>query len=124
MTDDKQTRFRPAKIPAAGPTADLAPSASLRRSNCLSRCERDLIFWSRHCGSEAQVKRRDFITILGGVAIAWPLATRAQRSDKVWHIGFLTAVPPPPVMLNVFRAGLGEHGYVEGRNLSIVVRWP
>jgi putative ABC transport system substrate-binding protein len=68
------------------------------------------------------MRRRDFISLVGGAA-AWPLAARAQQ-PKVWHIGFLAAAPPTPAMLNAFRDGLRERGYVEGQNLSIDVRWP
>jgi putative tryptophan/tyrosine transport system substrate-binding protein len=68
------------------------------------------------------LKRRDFITLLGGAA-AWPLAARAQQ-PKVWRIGVLAAVPPMPAMLSAFRDGMRERGYVEGQNLSIDVRWP
>jgi len=67
------------------------------------------------------VKRREFITLLGG-ATAWPLAARAQQ-PKVWHVGFLAPVPPTSAMLSAIRDGLRERGYVEGQNLSIDVRW-
>jgi putative tryptophan/tyrosine transport system substrate-binding protein len=69
-----------------------------------------------------QLKRRDFITLLGGAA-AWPLAVRAQQ-PKVWRIGVLAPVPPTIAMLSAFRDGMHERGYVEGQNLSIDVRWP
>src|ERR1700720_2219071 len=68
------------------------------------------------------MRRRDFITLVGGTA-AWPLTARAQQ-PKVWRIGFLAPVPPTPVMLSAFRDGLRGRGYVEGQNLSIDVRWP
>ena len=68
------------------------------------------------------MKRRAFITLLGGAAAAWPLAARAQQ-PKVWHVGFLAPVPPTPAMLSALRDGLRERGYVEGQNLSIDVRW-
>src|SRR5271165_4345001 len=69
------------------------------------------------------MRRREFITLLGGAAVAWPLAARAQQ-PKVWRIGFLAAVPPTPVILSAFRDSLRGRGYVEGQNLSIDVRWP
>ena len=69
------------------------------------------------------MRRRDFITLLGGTAAAWPLAARAQQ-PKVWRIGVLAPVPPMPAMLSTFRDGMRERGYVEGQNLSIDVRWP
>jgi len=70
-----------------------------------------------------QLKRREFITLLGGAAAAWPLAAVSQQ-PKVWRIGVLAAVPPMPAMLSAFRDGMRERGYVEGQNLSIDVRWP
>jgi ABC-type uncharacterized transport system substrate-binding protein len=68
------------------------------------------------------MRRREFITLLGGAAV-WPLAARAQQ-PKVWHIGLLAPAPPTPAMLSAFRDNLRELGYVEGQNLSIDVRWP
>ena len=69
------------------------------------------------------MRRREFITLLGGAAAGWPLAARAQQ-PKVWRIGVLAPVPPTPAMLSAFRDGLRGRGYVEGQNLSIDVRWP
>src|SRR5215470_14800450 len=69
------------------------------------------------------MKRRDFISLVGGSATTWPLAARAQQ-PKVWRIGVLAPVPPTPVMLSAFRDGMRGRGYVEGQNLSIDVRWP
>ena len=68
------------------------------------------------------MRRRDFITLVGGVA-AWPFAARAQQ-PKVWRIGVLAPVSPMPTLLSAFRDGMRERGYVEGQNLSIDVRWP
>jgi putative ABC transport system substrate-binding protein len=69
------------------------------------------------------MRRRDFIKVIAGSAVVWPLAARAQQ-PKVWRIGFLAPVPPTPVILSAFRDGMRERGYVEGPNLSIDVRWP
>src|SRR5215470_5802854 len=69
------------------------------------------------------MRRREFITLLGGAAATWPLAARAQQ-PKVWRIGVLAPVPPTPVTLSAFRDGMRGRGYVEGQNLSIDVRWP
>ena len=71
------------------------------------------------------MRRRDFITLLGGAA-AWPLAARAQEGqrDKQIRMGFLAAAVPTAAMLRAFRDALREHGYVEGQNLSIADRWP
>jgi ABC-type uncharacterized transport system substrate-binding protein len=67
------------------------------------------------------MRRREFITLLGGAATAWPLAARAQQSGKVWRIGVLSpgmSGESPP--LQAFRQGLRDLGYVEGHNLVIL----
>jgi hypothetical protein len=72
------------------------------------------------------VKRREFITLLGGAA-AWPLAARAQDpapTVRQVRIGILSASPPTPAMVHAFREGMRERGYIEGHNLSIDVRCP
>jgi len=74
----------------------------------------------------SDMRRREFITLLGGAA-AWPLAARAQEpalTVRQARVGILSASPPTPAMLNAFREGMRERGYIEGQNLSIDVRWP
>ena len=66
------------------------------------------------------MRRREFITLLGGAAAAWPLAGHAQQ-PKVWRIGVLAAVSPTPAMLSAFRDGMRGRGYVEGQNLSLQI---
>jgi putative tryptophan/tyrosine transport system substrate-binding protein len=68
------------------------------------------------------VKRREFITLLGGAAAAWPLDARAT-ADKIWRIGYLRAAPPPERELEPFLRGLADHGLVQGRDFKLVPQW-
>ena len=70
-----------------------------------------------------QVKRREFISLAGGAAAAWPLAARAQQPVPV--IGLLSSHSPDvdTPLIAIIRRGLNETGVVEGQNVSLDYRW-
>ena len=74
------------------------------------------------------MRRREFITLLGGMAAAWPLAARAQQSGSVRRIGVLmsTAADDPEgrARIAAFLGGLQQLGWTAAHNAQIDVRWP
>ncbi len=75
----------------------------------------------------SDVRRREFITLLGGAACAWPLTARAQQPERMRSIGVLMSVeendPEGKTQLSQFTQGLAESGWTDGRNLRMEVRW-
>ena len=73
------------------------------------------------------MRRRDFITLLGGAAAAWPLAARAQPGERIRRIGVLMHLaaddPEGQARLAVFAQALKQLGWSDGRNLRIDTRW-
>ena len=70
------------------------------------------------------MRRREFITLLGGAAATWPIAAGAQQAARVWRIGVLetTSLALNATNVAAFRRGLRDLGYVEGQNLIIEYR--
>jgi putative tryptophan/tyrosine transport system substrate-binding protein len=68
------------------------------------------------------MRRREFVTLLGGAAVAWPLAARAQQTPVV---GFLRSTPSAPFMhlVAAFQQGLRDEGFIDGQSVSIEYRW-
>jgi len=69
------------------------------------------------------MRRREFITLLGGATVIWPRAARAQQTRKLVRIGFLTLSSGPTPSIKGFQHGLQQLGYVEGQNLVLIYRW-
>jgi putative tryptophan/tyrosine transport system substrate-binding protein len=74
-----------------------------------------------------QLRRREFITLLGGAAAAWPLAARAQQTERMRRIGvlmnFAAADPEGRARFAAFMEGLQQWGWIDGRNVQIDNRW-
>ena len=78
-------------------------------------------------GGHQAVKRREFITLLGGAAAAWPLAARAQQPERMRRIGVLITFPANDLegrtRLTAFSQALQQLGWTDGRNVRIDTRW-
>jgi putative ABC transport system substrate-binding protein len=74
-----------------------------------------------------QLKRREFITLLGGTAAAWPFAARAQQVERIRQVGVLTPFgsddPSEQTGVQVFAQALAQLGWIDGRNARIDIRW-
>src|SRR5262245_31031635 len=75
----------------------------------------------------AQLKRREFITLVGSTVAAWPLAAHAQQADRKRRIGVLMTIaandPEAQARIVVFAQALQALGWTDGRNARIDVRW-
>ena len=74
----------------------------------------------------ARMKRREFITLLGGAAVAWPSMALGQATSRMARIGVLwpASSPPSSPRMESFRQGLRQLNFIEGRNLAIELRYP
>jgi len=79
--------------PAIDPTTDIARLSNLRCGKCFSAGVRHLILWHPR-RSGGRVRRREFITLLGGAAVGWPLAASAQTQPKIPRVGCVYASTP------------------------------
>lgn len=70
------------------------------------------------------MRRREFFALAGGAVAASAAPLLGWAQGRQFRIGLISAVPPTPDMLNAFREGMRERGYIEGRNISFDVRWP
>jgi putative ABC transport system substrate-binding protein len=74
------------------------------------------------------MRRREFITLLGGAAVAWPLAARAQQPERMRRIGVIMSLaaddPEDQARVSALRQGLQQVGWTDGRNVRIDTRWP
>src|SRR5471032_3223910 len=69
------------------------------------------------------MRRRDFISLIGGATVAWPLAARAQQPGKLPLIGVLVSASPPHPFADAFWRGLHALGYAEGKNINVKFRY-
>ena len=72
------------------------------------------------------MRRREFIIIIGGTAVAWPLVARAQQPERMRRIGILMSTADDPdgqARITALREGLQKFGWTEGRNIRIEYRW-
>ena len=71
----------------------------------------------------SDMRRREFLTLLGGAAVGWPIAAHGQQRAKPARIGYLSAASPPDNNLESFRGGMRALGYGEGRDFVLEVRY-
>ena len=93
----------------------------------LSKCALSAPRQRKPLESHDLVQRREFITLLGGAAAAWPLAARAQQADRVRRVGIFMDLAEQDAegqtRVAAFRKGLQDLGWTEGRNVKFDTRW-
>src|SRR5262249_32122104 len=77
--------------------------------------------------AEITMKRREFLSLLGGAAVAWPLAAQSQPGERLRRVGMLLPATADdseyPMLVDAFVEGLRQLGWTDGRNIRIVMRW-
>ena len=115
---------KPSELPVLQPTKFELVDQSQDRQGARPRSAADA---ARPRRRGDRMKRREFITLLGGAAAAWPLAARAQQGQRMRRIGVLMGLvasdPEAQSRVAAFEHGLRELGWVKGRNLWIEYRW-
>src|SRR5262249_3323094 len=108
----------------------LAPELQNPSRPCESARQAPIVLSSSSRGHDptaggGAMKRREFITLIGGAAAAWPLAARAQQEKSFAHIGLLSPFSPPAAAPwhEAFRQGLRSLGWIEGKNIEIHYRY-
>src|SRR5215475_12591099 len=96
-----------------------------RRTSCRKPSLFSMVAWAGPC-TVAQMRRRKFLTLLGGAAAAWPVVARAQQ-ERMRRIGVLMSAraddPYQTIYLSAFMQGLQERGWSIGRNVRVDNRW-
>jgi putative tryptophan/tyrosine transport system substrate-binding protein len=98
------------------------PSSTLRRRHertnfCGARRKSDNLKRSKSSRTGKPMRRRDFITVVGGAAASWPLTTRAQEAGRTYRLGNLSPAPRAAPFFDGFFDELRRNGFVEGQNL-------